>query len=57
MNGEENQKNRCDNGPEYISHKLASWAESNTIERSFIPPGNPQQNAYIERFNRTVRYD
>ncbi|NQY26286.1 MAG: transposase [Piscirickettsiaceae bacterium] len=20
-------------------------------------PGNPQKNAYIERFNRTVRYD
>ena len=20
-------------------------------------PGNPQQNAYIERFNRTVRYE
>ena len=20
-------------------------------------PGNPQQNAYIERYNRTVRYD
>jgi putative transposase len=48
---------RCDNGPEYISHKLAAWAESNNIELSFIQPGNPQQNAYIERFNRTVRYD
>lgn len=48
---------RCDNGPEYISHKLAIWAERNTIELSFIQPGNPQQNAYIERFNRTVRYD
>ena len=20
-------------------------------------PGNPQQNAYVERFNKTVRYD
>ncbi|MBG9995922.1 transposase [Pseudoalteromonas sp. NZS127_1] len=23
----------------------------------FIQLGNPQQNAYVERFNRTVRYD
>ncbi len=51
------EKIRCDNGPEYISHKLAAWAESHNIELCFIQPGNPQQNAYIERFNRTVRYD
>lgn len=48
---------RCDNGPEYISHRLASWAKKNQITLCFIQPGNPQQNAYIERFNRTVRYD
>ena len=48
---------RCDNGPEYISHKLAAWATKHAIELCFIQPGNPQQNAYIERFNRTVRYD
>ena len=46
---------RCDNGPEYISHTLASWANKNHIELLFIQPGNPQQNAYIERYNRTVR--
>ncbi len=48
---------RSDNGPEYISHKLAAWAIKHDIELCFIQPGNPQQNAYIERFNRTVRYD
>ncbi|MBQ4835436.1 IS3 family transposase [Pseudoalteromonas luteoviolacea] len=47
----------CDNGPEYVSQYLADWAERHNIELLFIRPGNPQQNAYIERFNRTVRYD
>jgi putative transposase len=48
---------RCDNGPEYISATLLSWAEKQKISIQHIQPGNPQQNAYIERYNRTVRYD
>lgn len=48
---------RCDNGPEYISKSLASWAKTNGIRLAFIQPGNPQQNAYIERYNRTVRHE
>lgn len=48
---------RCDNGPEYISYVLKRWAETHEIKLNYIQPGNPQQNAYIERFNRTVRYD
>ena len=48
---------RSDNGPEYISDALANWAKDNEIRLNFIQPGNPQQNAYIERYNRTVRYD
>jgi putative transposase len=48
---------RCDNGPEYISGKLIAWAEAQQIRIEYIQPGKPQQNAYVERFNRTVRYE
>ena len=34
-----------------------SWTAQQNITLRFIQPGNPQQNAYIERYNRTVRYD
>lgn len=48
---------RCDNGPKYTRGIFLSWAELHNITLNFIQPGNPQQNAYIERYNRTVRYD
>lgn len=48
---------RCDNGPEYLSNAMAQWAMKRGIELCFTQPGNPQQNAYVERYNRTVRYD
>ncbi|HET8711860.1 MAG TPA: IS3 family transposase [Spongiibacteraceae bacterium] len=48
---------RCDNGPEYISTTLRTWTEQRGICIEYIQPGKPQQNAYIERYNRTVRYD
>lgn len=34
-----------------------AWANRGGIHIEFIQPGRPQQNAYIERDNRTVRYD
>lgn len=48
---------RCDNGPEYISEELKAWAMKQEITLGYIQPGNPQQNACIERLNRTLRYD
>jgi putative transposase len=46
---------RQDNGPEFISHALELWAETNNVKLDFIKLGTPTQNAYIERFNRTYR--
>ena len=48
---------RCDNGPEYISESIVNWAKRRGIRMEYIQPGKPQQNAYVERFNRTVRYE
>lgn len=48
---------RCDNGPEYISKLLSKWSKKQKIKLLLIQPGQSQQNAYIERYNRTVRYD
>lgn len=48
---------RMDNGPEYVSGKLMEWAKKQGIMLSHIQPGKPQQNAYIERYNRTVRHE
>jgi putative transposase len=48
---------RSDNGPEYISEIFKQWARQQNIELRYTQPGNPQQNAYVERFNRTVRYE
>ena len=48
---------RCDNGPEYVSGALITWAREQGINLQYTQPGKPQQNAYVERFNRTVRYD
>lgn len=48
---------RCDNGPEYLSAAIRDWARGRDIHLERIQPDKPQQNAYVERYNRTVRYD
>jgi putative transposase len=42
-------------GPELTSQTFTGWCKEQDIELRFIQPGKPDQNAYIERFNRTYR--
>lgn len=46
---------RSDNGPEFLGEVFTAWAKSNGVALQYIQPGKPNQNAYIERFNRTFR--
>lgn len=46
---------RCDNGPELTSQVFVDWCERMSITLRYIQPGKPNQNAFIERFNRTYR--
>jgi putative transposase len=46
---------RMDNGPEMTSHKFVEWAQRKGIALNYIEPGEPNQNAYVERFNKTYR--
>jgi putative transposase len=46
---------RLDNGPELTSQAFVEWAADRGIALRFIEPGKPNQNAFIERFNRTYR--
>ncbi len=48
---------RLNNGSELRSAVFTGWCEEKGIELKFIQPGKPQQNAFIERFNRTYRHE
>jgi len=45
----------CDNGPEFQGQALDFWAHRHGVAISFIQPGKPVQNAFIESFNGRLR--
>jgi putative transposase len=44
-----------DNGPEFDGKVLDQWAYRTGVQLSFIHPGKPNENAYIESFNGKFR--
>ena len=46
---------RADNGPELMAKQFQIWLHNRQIAWNKIEKGSPQQNCFIERFNRTMR--
>lgn len=46
---------RVDNGSEMTSQVFTDWCEAHNMRIAYIQPGKPNQNAHIERFNRSFR--
>src|SRR4029450_8329204 len=46
---------RLDNGPELTAEIFTTWCDAQQIALRHTQPGKPDQNAFIERFNRTYR--
>jgi putative transposase len=44
-----------DNGTEFTSNAILSWAKDLAVEWHYIAPGRPMQNGYIESFNGRMR--
>ncbi len=43
------------NGTEFTSRTILKWADRNGVDWHYIDPGKPQQNAFIESFNGSLR--
>ncbi len=46
---------RCDNGPEMTANALKDWCRFSGAGASYIDPGSPWQNPYVESFGSRVR--
>ena len=46
---------RSDNGPEFTARAVREWLDRLGVKTSFIEPGSPWENGYIESFNGKLR--
>ena len=46
---------RCDNGPELTANALRDWCRFSGTGSSYIEPGAPWENPYVESFNGRLR--
>ena len=46
---------RSDNGPEFIAKALRKWLDDLGVTCTYIEPGSPWENAFIESFNSRMR--
>jgi len=46
---------RCDNGPELTANALRDWCRFTNAGTSYIEPGSPWQNPYVESFGGRLR--
>ena len=46
---------RCDNGPEITANALIDWCRAQSTDTSYIDPGAPWQNPFVESFHSRVR--
>jgi putative transposase len=46
---------RCDNGPELTANALRDWCRFSGAGTSYIEPGSPWQNPYVESFGGRLR--
>ena len=44
-----------DNGTEFTSRAILKWVDENEVPWHYIDPGKPQQNAFVESFNGSLR--
>ena len=45
----------CDNGTEFTSKAMFLWQQDQQVKLSFIQPGKPTQNAFVESLNGKFR--